>query len=215
MKKLYRFILFILLTMSMNHIAVAGKFRKPGEEMEGVWRITAYDVSEYPEYFRHEAFDYVIDDNFFSLPIGQLIEINYDGIYMTSGQVRGGTMKNPHVNAPHFIFNASGPISNEVCQYKSYDYMCEENKLSEKFKVTELSQNFALFVQRPDAGNKKFSGAPPYQYFLWGAQARLFVRMLNKNKLVVINESLPVPPENKNLGWIYSVWERVPNVKGR
>lgn len=55
----------------------------------------------------------------------------------------------------------------------------------------------------------EWPNALPYEYFLWGEQARFNVRMLKDGKLLFMFVGGPEPAAYETAGTVYSVWERV------
>lgn len=55
----------------------------------------------------------------------------------------------------------------------------------------------------------KWPDASPYEYFLWGEQARFNVRMLKGNRLLFMLIGGPEPAAYETAGTVYSVWEKV------
>lgn len=206
-----RLILFFgIVNMALMQGAVAREFRYPGQELVGTWRVVYHDLSEFKQ-VTQGLMDGLVAQPYFQ-PSGQRIEVTFDGIYETSGSVRGGTDKHPHPRVPQLIFRTIPPLSQSLCNFGVWKRaICENGRMP---ATEEVKSFLAVFVVPKDEKPRKrlveWPNALPYEYFLWGEQARFNVRMLRDGRLLFMFVG---GPENRTTyeeaGTVYSVWERV------
>ena len=223
---LVHFIVLVLVFVSCTGLAIAQKFRYPGQELLGTWRIVRYDLSEFKQPVPQEVLDGLFDISFL-LPPGQLIEVTFNGIY---AQPPAKTSR------PWLNFKIISPISDQICQFGIWKRsICENGKVPDEFTLEgdygiwvvqhelekDLSNSIALNVERKRL--VQWPDALPGEYFL-GSSGRSFgemnIRVMKNNQLLVMfiggkkfrgAHQTEEANKNKEIGTAYAVWERVPS----
>lgn len=223
---LYVFIMSVI-TMFFSEDVLAKKFRIPGQEMIGTWKVISHDLSEFPQPVPAETMDGLIYHEYF-LPPGQLIEITFDGIYAQppSREV-----------LPQYNFTTIPPISNVVCQFGIWkDALCKngevpagkivDNYFSVRIASHKPAYPLARIIGDTKTRQMRWPEASLYEYALCGDHEVLAVRILKNNKLLVMFIGGPADypaytgPQKgeayqKSKGTVYSVWERVKSPAGK
>jgi hypothetical protein len=195
--------------MLLCDAALAKEFRVPGQELWGTWRVKSHDLREFPQPWS-EVLRKEIEFGGLFQPVGQQIEITYDGTYVTSGMVRGGTDKYPHPVVPHLAIAILPPLSNSLCEFDAWSAYCKDGKISitTDFKNGIYWGYAAVFNRRAAKRRTQWAGAASNEYFLWGEQFRCFARMLKKDQLLVMHMSGGYSLNDTPPPVVYSIWER-------
>ena len=219
-KFILHFLVFGVSIMFFTDDALAKKFRIPGQEMVGTWRIVSHDLSEFPQPVPLETMDGLVRSEYF-LPPGQIIEITFDGIYAQ-----------PPSDAvlPQFNFITASPISDSICRFGIWKDICKNGKVpagynydnyfSLRVGAPNTRDTFSFILGDTPTRKKRWPDASSYEYSLWGDHDWYHVRILKDNKLLVMFRSGPSasydytgPYKGKiyqdSLHVVYMVWERV------
>lgn len=203
--------LFFIFNMLEINSAFSRGFGYPGQELLGTWRVVRNDLSEFPQPVSQEVMNGLVDQPYF-LPVGQLIEVTFDGIYETSGSVRGGTDENPHPKVPQLIFRTIPPLSQSLCKFGVWKRaICENGIMPPAEEVKGFLSVFVVPKNEKQTRPRlvKWPDASVYEYFLWGEQTRFNIRILKGNRLLFMFIGGPEPAAYETAGTVYSVWEKV------
>ncbi|MEG0922142.1 MAG: hypothetical protein RSG22_12150 [Comamonas sp.] len=198
--------------MTIVNNTFSREFPYPGKELVGTWRVVSHDLSEFPQPPSQQVMDGLVDQLYFQPP-GQLIEVTFDGIYETSGSVRGGTDKNPHPRVPQLIFHTIPPLSQDLCKFGIWrDAICKNGIMQPTEEIRSFLSVFVIPKKEKQSRPRlvKWPDASAYEYFLWGEQARFHIRLLKGNRLLFMFIGGPEPAAYETAGTVYSIWEKIP-----
>ena len=227
LKIIFHVFMIGIATLSFSEDALAKKFRIPGQEMIGTWKVISHDLSEFPKPMPAETMDGLVRHQYF-LPPNQLIAITFDGVYAQPPS---------RDILPQYNFTTIPPISDVICQFGIWrDALCKNGKvpagkiIDNYFSVRIASHKpaypLAHIIGDTKTRRTRWPDASSYEYSLHGDHDLLNVRILKGNKLLVMFIGGPTddpaytgPQEGeayrKSLGTVYSVWERVKPPAGK
>ncbi len=189
--------------------AHAHQFRVPGQELWGIWKLVRHEFG-FLGYQLDEKTSKELDGNMGYLPVGQILEINGDGLQIFRPSQDGD---GPYEIYPMVTMKFRAPFSKSVCSNKKWFSLCPTEEDHSSALNTDYEERayvrFRIGTNIPQEHRSFFSDTSAIDYDLsMEGGGSMFLTRVGEN-MMVEQMSINARPEQDKAAWAYMVWKKI------